>query len=237
MNPAFRAEKGWRGRRESDSQVTCHPIHCMTAVWHGQTRHTSTMSAPQPPQPAQPPRSVSLRATFVSHFGWCRPPCRGGGAWYLSGFALDREARSRPGVTVPGGPTVQSDTGQQVHPSGARALHHGCRVMESAFLPERVPWWPGPRWGALCAECSVKKRQVGGAVARSWRRWRGGEFPEHFFIYGRPYDHAATSSSSLTGRCPRFSSSTEFLLAVVLQTMQTVQPTVEILRCRSWTGS
>ena len=57
LTPAIRAGKGWRGRRESDSQVTCHPIHCMTAVWHGQTRHTSTTSAPppQPPQPPQPP--------------------------------------------------------------------------------------------------------------------------------------------------------------------------------------
>ena len=33
-----------------------------------------------------------------------RPPCRGGGAQYLSGFAPDREARSLPGVTVAGGP-------------------------------------------------------------------------------------------------------------------------------------
>ena len=31
---------GWRGRRESDSQVT-HPNWVHTAVWHGQTRHTS----------------------------------------------------------------------------------------------------------------------------------------------------------------------------------------------------
>ena len=43
--PTIRAGKGWRGRRESDSQVTCHPTHCMTAVWHGQTRHTCTTSA------------------------------------------------------------------------------------------------------------------------------------------------------------------------------------------------
>ena len=31
-------------------------------------------------------------------------PCRGGGAEYPSGFAPDGEARSRPGVTVAGGP-------------------------------------------------------------------------------------------------------------------------------------
>ena len=61
-------------------------------------------------------------------------------------------------------------------------------------------------------------RRVPGAVLRSWASLR----------------RAATSSSTLTGRCPRFSSSTEFLLAVVLQrrvpTVQTVQMTVEILQ-------
>ena len=49
-------------------------------------------------------------------------------------FAPDGEARSRPGVTVAGGPTVQCDTGQQLHPSRARHLHHDGRVMEIAFL-------------------------------------------------------------------------------------------------------
>ena len=29
---------------------------------------------------------------------------------------------------------VQSDTGQQLHPSGARVLHHDGRVVEIAFL-------------------------------------------------------------------------------------------------------
>ena len=47
---------------------------------------------------------------------------------------LTGEARSRPGVTVAGGPTVQSDLGQQLHPSRARHLHHDGRVMETAFL-------------------------------------------------------------------------------------------------------
>ena len=32
LPPAIRAEKGWRGRRESYSQVTCQPIHCMLLV-------------------------------------------------------------------------------------------------------------------------------------------------------------------------------------------------------------
>ena len=45
---------------------------------------------------------------------------------------------------------VQSDTGQQLHPSGARHLHHDGRFMETAFLlpwtRSRGPWWPGPRW-------------------------------------------------------------------------------------------
>ena len=62
----------------------------------------------------------------------------------------------------------------------------------------------------------------------------GGDFLEQFFGYGRPCDHAATSSSTLTGRCPRFSSSTEFLLAVVLQrrapTVPSLQKTGEILQ-------
>ena len=31
-------------------------------------------------------------------------------------------------------PLVQSDTGQQLHPSRARVLHHDGRVMETAFL-------------------------------------------------------------------------------------------------------
>ena len=46
---------------------------------------------------------------------------------------------------------VQSDTGQQLHPSRARVLHHDGHVMESAFslgqwTRSRGPWWPGPRW-------------------------------------------------------------------------------------------
>ena len=60
--------------------------------------------------------------------------------------------------------------------SGARALHHGCRVMESAFLlsrgrGEQVPCGQS-QGGGLRAEGSVKKGQVGGAVAGSWRQWR-----------------------------------------------------------------
>ena len=32
LPPAIRAGKEWRGRRESDSQMTCHPIHCTRCV-------------------------------------------------------------------------------------------------------------------------------------------------------------------------------------------------------------
>ena len=46
---------------------------------------------------------------------------------------LTGEARSRPGVTVAGGPTVQSDIGQQLHPSRARHLHHDGRITETAY--------------------------------------------------------------------------------------------------------
>ena len=46
---------------------------------------------------------------------------------------LTGEARSGPGVTVAGGPTVQSDTGQQSHPSRAGDVRHGCRIITFAF--------------------------------------------------------------------------------------------------------
>ena len=60
------------GRRESDSQVFCHLIHCMQLC--GMDRHVIQPPPPQPqpppPQPQpRPPQPVSLRATFVSHFG------------------------------------------------------------------------------------------------------------------------------------------------------------------------
>ena len=105
---------------------------------------------------------------------------------------------------------------------GGSCLPHGCDVASVALARQR------PAQGR-------------GAVARSRRRWwwrrggAGGDCMELFFGYGRPCDHAAASSSSaLSWRCPRVSSSTEFLLAVVLQrrvpTVQTVQQTVAILQ-------
>ena len=54
LTPATRAGKE-RARRESDSQVTCHPNSLQAAVWHGQTRHTRTTSVPPPPPPLFPP--------------------------------------------------------------------------------------------------------------------------------------------------------------------------------------
>ena len=62
LTPAIRAEKGWRGCRESDSQVTCHPNSLQAAVWHGQTRHTSTTSAPPPP-PKTPTTTTTTTTT------------------------------------------------------------------------------------------------------------------------------------------------------------------------------
>ena len=49
FEPRHRAGKGWRGRWESDSQVTCHPNQVQTAVLHGQTCLTSHTSVPPPP--------------------------------------------------------------------------------------------------------------------------------------------------------------------------------------------
>ena len=59
VDPAIRAGKEWRGRRESGSQAFCHPDSKQAAVWRGQTRHRSKTSAPPPPPPkAQPGCSV-----------------------------------------------------------------------------------------------------------------------------------------------------------------------------------
>ena len=95
---------------------------------------------------------------------------------------------------------VQSDDAVNVHPSGARDVHHGCRVEKTVFSLGRG------RCGGDCRQLqrpAVKIGQVGGAVAGSWRLWRGpgmegrgragGVFLEVFF---GPCGHAATSSSS-----------------------------------------
>ena len=59
-------------------------------------------------------------------------------------FAPDGEARSRPGVTVAGDPTLQSDTGQNYYMSRA-VLRHGCRIMETALtvLLRALKRWHG----------------------------------------------------------------------------------------------
>ena len=108
------------------------------------------------------------------------------------------------------------------------ALHHGCRVMESAFLLSR-----GRGAGSLVGRAKVG-RFVQGAPSRMdrWER-SGGRVVAAVAGQGR--------AERAAGRCTRFSLLTEFLLAVVLQrrvpTVQTVLPTVEIPRCRSWSWS
>ena len=90
--------------------------------------------------------------------------------------------------------------------------HHDGRVKASAFAlglwtrtRSRGPWWPGPMRSAVAHW----------APSRSGRweeRWpirgggggEGGVFLVQFFGYGRPCDHAATSShSSSSMTCPR----------------------------------
>ena len=51
LTPAIRAGKGCWGRRESDSQVTCHPIRCMPVVRYRQRYVINTPSEPPPPPP------------------------------------------------------------------------------------------------------------------------------------------------------------------------------------------
>ena len=60
LTTAIRAGKGWRGRRESDSQVTCHPIHCMRCgAWTERSYklnvRTTTTTTTTPPPPPPPP--------------------------------------------------------------------------------------------------------------------------------------------------------------------------------------
>ena len=119
----------------------------------------------------------------------------------------------------------QSDDAVNIHPSWT----------ELSYLSNAASWRVPSRWaGGAVAHDSVKKQQAVAGSGLEAAGGAGGDFLEQFFGYGRPCDHAATSSNTLTGRCPRFSSSTEFLLAVALQrrvpTVQTVQPTVEIFQ-------
>ena len=108
---------------------------------------------------------------------------------------------------------VQSDTCQQLHPSGTRVLHHGGRVKESAFLDEPVDAavvtadggavpHVSPTWAVGPSRCSAPPSRSGMGEGR-WpgrggdvggeRGWAGGDFLDLW---------------SCSGKCPRFSSST-----------------------------
>ena len=72
-------------------------------------------------------------------------------------------------------PPVQSDTGQQSHPSRARVLHHDGRVMETAFLLGRGRG-AGDLGGQGQGGLWLRQERAGGrgAVAGSRRLWWGG---------------------------------------------------------------
>ena len=56
LTPAIRAGKGWRGRRESDSHVFCHPDSVQLCAWQDRLPRVTQRSEPPPPPPPQPPR-------------------------------------------------------------------------------------------------------------------------------------------------------------------------------------
>ena len=104
-------------------------------------------------------------------------------------FAPDGEARSRPGVTVAGGPTVQSDTGQQLHPSRAGAARLGLAVSHFCLRGLGGSWHGrAPRREVVLAvdgpaEIKRAARLITSSSARLdrwgsgggwWRRWRRG---------------------------------------------------------------
>ena len=79
LTPAIRAGKWWRGRRESDSQVFCHPIRCMhRRLWtnilvvyhrphhnhHHKHQHNHTTQPPQQ-QGVYPKRALSCACACV----------------------------------------------------------------------------------------------------------------------------------------------------------------------------
>ena len=60
LRPAGRCDPGWRGRWESDSQVTCHPnkVHASTKTNHQHSVRTTTTTKP----------FLSNRLPFLSSF-------------------------------------------------------------------------------------------------------------------------------------------------------------------------
>ena len=75
--------------------------------------------------------------------------------------APDGEARSRPGVTVAGGPTVQSDTGQNFQMSRAAEPYVSSAVSWTSMTLCSLPWslwrcWPG--------SCSLRHGTAGSGM-------------------------------------------------------------------------
>ena len=163
---------------------------------------------------------------------------------------LTGEARSRPGVTVAGGPTVQSDTGQNYY------------IVLGAELPylsnaasRRVPsrWAVDAESGTLVARAkvgcgSVKKGQVGGAVPGSRRLWWGGAGAGSVVGRGgrrrgsplgcvRPCDHAATISSNSVPQIQFIDSGWIFLFRDGHSQCKLCSRSSRFLWCRSWIGS
>ena len=103
---------------------------------------------------------------------------------------LTGEARSRPGVTVAGGPTVQSDTGQQLHPSGARHLHHGCRISETAYTDAVQYLGVGLAWERrLRSPCNTSGPAGVGAVAVAAPSQQGEGAPRRAIVLALGWRH------------------------------------------------
>ena len=134
-SPAIRAGKGWRGRRELAPR--CSATRIKMHACSGLDKHTSVivMSAPPPPPPPPPGAGRRVVAEGLSS-QLVRP------LWGLTG-----ETRSRPGVTVAGGPRGlqgqrdESDDGR--HSLGSCCLEDlsvACRLLrESDPRPRGLP--------------------------------------------------------------------------------------------------
>ena len=77
LNSAIRAEKGWRDRRESDSQVTCRPkwVHARAREWTDTLvkRNVRTTTTPSLPTTTTNTSHFHERVPiFVTSLSWCR---------------------------------------------------------------------------------------------------------------------------------------------------------------------
>ena len=144
---------------------------------------------------------------------------------------LTGEARSRPRVTVAGGPTVQSDTGQQLHPSRARHLHHDGRVMETAFLRGRGRG-AGDLGGQGQGGLWLRQERAGG---------RGGGWVAAVVV-GRGGAGCVCAAFRallrLCGRCPCCADRVLVSCPLLCKTGDVVQIVLPVVfrSCSSWTG-